>query len=119
MAKDKKDTKKKKAKLPKQIGGVKVPKELRGAGGKALKLAKDHPVLGEAVAAGLLAAAAALMEKDEAKRGAGKVLKAAAGAMGVRLMDEAKDAFSGKGRKAKAEGETAGASAPAAKPKPA
>jgi hypothetical protein len=112
MAKQKKD--KKKAKLPKQIGGVRVPKELRGAGGKALKLAKDHPVLGEAVAAGLLAAAAALMEKDEAKRAPGKVLKAAAGAMGVRLMDEAKGAFGGKGRKAKAEG---GEDKPAPTPK--
>ena len=57
MAKDGK----KKGKLPKEIGGVKVPKKLRKIGNKAVKLAKE-PVVSEVVAGALLAAAAALRE---------------------------------------------------------
>ena len=57
MAKDGK----KKDKLPKEIGGVKVPKKLRKIGNKAVKLARE-PVVSEVVAGALLAAAAALRE---------------------------------------------------------
>jgi hypothetical protein len=57
MAKDEK----KKGKLPKEVGGIKVPKKLRKAGNRAMKLAKD-PVVSEVVAAALLSAAAALRE---------------------------------------------------------
>jgi hypothetical protein len=62
MAKDVK----KKGKLPKEVGGIKVPKKLRKAGNKALKLAKD-PVVSEVVAAALLSAAAALRETKDPK----------------------------------------------------
>ena len=62
MAKDGK----KKAKIPKQVAGIKVPKKLRKAGNKAVKLAQD-PVVGEVVAAALLSAAAALREGAPAK----------------------------------------------------
>jgi hypothetical protein len=91
----------KKAKLPKKLGGVKIPKELRGA---AAAIAA-HPVISDIVAAGLIAAAAALTESkdvgkaakaagegaDDAARKASKakkVVKAAAGAMGAALLDE-------------------------------
>jgi hypothetical protein len=60
MAKDEK----KKGKLPKEVGGIKVPKKLRKAGNKAMKLAKD-PVVSEVVAAALLSAAAALRETKD------------------------------------------------------
>jgi hypothetical protein len=71
MAKDGK----KKSKIPKQIAGIKVPKKLRKAGNKAVKLAKD-PVVGEVVAAALLSAAAALRE---GAADSGKATPAAAG----------------------------------------
>jgi hypothetical protein len=95
----------KKAKLPKKLGGVKIPKELRGA---AAAIAA-HPVISDIVAAGLIAAAAALTESKDvrtAAKAAGegaddaaadaarkaskakKVVKAAAGAMGAALLDE-------------------------------
>jgi hypothetical protein len=57
------------AKEAKEAAGVKLPKGLRKAGKKALKLAGE-PVVGETVAAALLAAAAALREAPAAKRGA-------------------------------------------------
>ena len=57
MAKDGK----KKNKVPKQVAGIKVPKKLRKAGNRAVKLARD-PVVSEVVAAALLSAAAALRE---------------------------------------------------------
>lgn len=72
MAKDEK----KKGKLPKEVGGIKVPKKLRKAGNKAMKLAKD-PVVSEVVAAALLSAAAALRETKDPK-----VVPAAADAAG-------------------------------------
>lgn len=99
--------KSKKPKIPKKIGGVKIPKQARKAGNKALKLAVEHPVISDVVAAGLLAAAAALTGdrklrdaarelgeevKDaaaSAKAGRAKAAaKAAAGAMGKALRDE-------------------------------
>ena len=48
-----------KIKVPKEVGGVKVPKQLRKAGKQALKLAQQ-PAVSEVVAGALLAAAAAL-----------------------------------------------------------
>jgi hypothetical protein len=49
---------KKKVKLPKRIGGVKLTKELRKAGGKLLETA-NSPIGRELIAAGLSMAAAA------------------------------------------------------------
>lgn len=60
----------KKAKLPKKIGGLKLPKELRKAGGKLAKVAAS-PAGRELIAAGLglaAAAATAAVEKDRARR---------------------------------------------------
>ena len=116
MAKDKKT---KKAKTGgKRVAGVKVPKELRSA---AAKIA-DHPVISDVIAAGLLAAAAALTETKAGKRalnataegaeGAAdttarevnrikRAAKAAAGAMGNKIIEEVTGAVTarGKGRK--------------------
>ena len=68
MAKDGKGKKTKNgnAKVPKEIGGVKVPKQLRKLGNKAVKAVKD-PVVSEVVAGALLAAAAALREGKDPK----------------------------------------------------
>jgi hypothetical protein len=79
MAKSEK--KAKKAKLPKEVAGVKVPKGLRKAGKAALKMA-EKPIVGEAVAAALLGAAAALREtpKGQAKA-AGTAVDASAEAL--------------------------------------
>jgi len=79
MAKGDKKAKKSKdkVKLPKRIGGLKVPKAVRQAGKSALKLA-EQPAVSEAVAAALLAAAAALRDPPATRRAAG----AAAGAAG-------------------------------------
>ena len=57
MAKDGKS----KTKIPKTVAGIKLPKKLRKAGNKAVKLAQD-PIVGEVVAAALLSAAAALRD---------------------------------------------------------
>ena len=73
MAKDGK----KKTKIPKQVAGIKVPKKLRKAGNKAVKLAQD-PVVGEVVAAALLSAAAALREGTGEKDGVGQATKESA-----------------------------------------
>lgn len=95
-AKTKKAAKKSAAeKLPKTIAGVKVPRELRSPAARAKRYVEAHPVISEAVAAGMLAAAAALMADKAGKdgKGGGKtktVLKAAASAVGGRLMAEAK-----------------------------
>ena len=64
MAKDKK------AKLPKRIGGLKLPKELRRTGGRIADMV-NSPAGRELIAAGLTMAAAAVkaaVEKDRAKR---------------------------------------------------
>lgn len=77
MAKDgkgKKD-KGKKLKVPKDVGGVKVPKKLRKLGNQAAKLAKE-PAVAEVVAGALLAAAAALREGKDPKGTVGAALKA-------------------------------------------
>lgn len=76
-----------KVKIPKKIGGVKIPKEARKAGKQAIRLAAEHPVISDIVAAGLLAAAAALTKDKklqdaaaelggEAKKAAGRAVKA-------------------------------------------
>lgn len=80
----KKDGKKKGARkaanpIPKEVGGIKVPKELRKAGKKAVELAKD-PVVSEVVAAALLSAAAALRAPPS---GAGKAKASAEGSQGT------------------------------------
>ena len=61
MAKDKG------AKMPKKVGGVKIPKGLRKAGAAAAELAQQ-PVVGEFVAAALTAAAASLMADTKAAK---------------------------------------------------
>jgi hypothetical protein len=104
-----------------KAGGGKISKELRKAGRAAAKLA-DHPVISDVIAAGLLAAAAALTQTKEGKRalkeaGEGvedaaadaarqanrfkRAAQAAAGAMGDRIMDEVKGAVAGKGKRKK------------------
>jgi len=56
-------------KLPKEIAGIKVPKELREAGGKLLAAVR-HPLVMDAAAAALMAAAAGLRDtKAEARAG--------------------------------------------------
>lgn len=105
MAKAKKD----KVKIPKKIAGVKIPKELRKAASETVAKIAAHPAIREIVATGLVAAAAALTEReapkkqakapreeaegasDAAGREASKAraaVKAAAGAMGMALLDE-------------------------------
>ena len=59
--------KEKKIKVPKQIAGMKVPKKVRKAGNKALKLA-DNPAALELAAAALTAAAAALQAQGRKAR---------------------------------------------------
>jgi hypothetical protein len=89
MAKgDGKKGKKDKAKIPKRIGGVKVPKAVREAGKTALKLA-ETPAVSETVAAALLAAAAALRDPPATKRAASAAAGTAgeAGKEAIRLGD--------------------------------
>ena len=63
-----------KAKVPKRISGIKVPKQLRKLGNQAVKAAKD-PIVSEVVAGALLAAAAALREGKDPKSAVGAALK--------------------------------------------
>jgi len=58
------------SKIPKDVGGIKIPKKLRKTGGAALKLAQQ-PAVGEFVAAALTAAATSLMAETKA----GKVVR--------------------------------------------
>ena len=94
----KKNKKNKRSKLPKQIAGVKVPKELRNAGGMLAKLARD-PAAREVALAALTAALAArkdtrrvarkaLAETGEAAENAGR----AAGWVGPALTAAAVEA---------------------------
>jgi hypothetical protein len=66
--------KKKSTKLPKTVAGVKIPKKVRKQGG-ALIAQLNTPLGRELIAAGLVAASAALTRKDD-------VRSAAAGAAG-------------------------------------
>ena len=80
----KKNKKNKTSKLPKKIAGVKVPKELRDAGGMLARLARD-PAAREVALAALTAALAARKESrtiarkalDETGEAAGKAGRAA------------------------------------------
>jgi len=98
--------------LPSTIAGIKIPKDIRKAGAKIA----EHPIISDIVAAGLLAAAAALSNEGVRRKTAkaagdaatdvakstsrAKVaVKAAAGAMGKAILDEIKG---GKGGGAKA-----------------
>src|SRR3954466_10104000 len=78
----KKDKKAKADKPVKAGGGTKLPKGLRKAGKAAMKLA-EQPVVSEAVAAALLAAAAALRDTGATKRAAKATGDAAANAAGA------------------------------------
>jgi hypothetical protein len=62
----------KKLKIPREVGGVKVPKKLRKKAKQAVKLAKI-PMARELAVAGLTAAAAALADSKEARRRAARV----------------------------------------------
>lgn len=53
-----------KAKLPKTVAGIELPKELRKQGGKLLDLIKN-PMVGDLVAAGLVALAANVRNKEK------------------------------------------------------
>lgn len=59
--------KKKNAKLPKKIAGVKIPKKLRKSGGKLIEVAST-PAGRELIAAGLVAAGSALAAKAQRAR---------------------------------------------------
>jgi hypothetical protein len=59
--------KKKNAKLPKKIAGVKIPKKLRKSGGKLIEVAST-PAGRELIAAGLVAAGSALAAKARTAR---------------------------------------------------
>jgi len=121
----KKSKKAKKDKLPKKIAGVKVPKELREAGGMLFKIARD-PNAREVALAAVTAALAArkdnrkaarkvVSETGEAAAKAGSVaswigpaLTAAAVEAGRLLLD----AYEGPGKAAAGEQESAPSDAP-------
>ena len=65
----------KKIKVPKEVGGVKLPKKLRKLGNKAVEAARN-PVVSEVVAGAMLAAAAALREGNDPKAAAGQAKRA-------------------------------------------
>jgi hypothetical protein len=87
-----------KIKVPKEVGGVKVPKQLRKAGKQALKLAQE-PVVSEVVAGALLAAAAALRAPAGEK---GLAAAAAAGAVDAARKSKTDTGLVGKALKAMA-----------------
>jgi hypothetical protein len=81
--------KKKAKKLPKTIGGVKIPKKVRKQGGELL--AKVNTPMGrELLAAGLVAAGAAMAKREETRKAAARVAGEAedAAAKGARLASE-------------------------------
>jgi hypothetical protein len=69
-------------KVPKRIGGVKVPKRLRRSAEPLLALA-DKPLVSDTVAAALLAAAAALVDKKD-RKGVAKAAGLGAGLAAVK-----------------------------------
>lgn len=96
---DNKKKKKKAAKAPKEIAGIKIPKPLREPAAQLLK-AVQSPVFADVAAAALLSAAAALQEGkrppatagDPAKPRAGRskaVAATTAGALGAMLATKA------------------------------
>jgi hypothetical protein len=84
--------KKKAARLPKRIAGVKIPKAVRKSGG-ALLGQVNTPLGRELIAAGLVAAGAALAKKDEVRRGARLVAEEAedAAELGARMASQIGD----------------------------
>ena len=117
MGKKKKKAKKKHDDaLPTHLAGVKLPAELREIAAAANQLMRQ-PVVSEVITAGVLAAVAALAENESVRRAAGDAgegaedaaeetvraanrgkvaVKAAAGAMGKRILDELKGAAGAK-----------------------
>jgi uncharacterized membrane protein len=113
MGKGKKKSKKnQEERLPTHLAGVALPQNLREVAAAANQLMR-HPVVSDVISAGVLAAIAALAENESVRRAArhagdeaeeaaeeaarkasrAKVaVKAAAGAMGKRLLDEVKGA---------------------------
>lgn len=110
--KNKKKKKNKDDQLPTHLAGVHLPAELREIAATATELMR-HPFVSNLVSAGVLAAVAALAENESVRRAARDVgdeagdaaedaartasrakvaVKAAAGAMGQRLLDEVKSA---------------------------
>lgn len=96
--------------LPTHLAGVALPQNLREVAATAQQLVR-HPVVADIISAGVLAAVAALAENESVRRAARNVgdeaedaadeaartasrakvaVKAAAGAMGKRLLDEVK-----------------------------
>lgn len=118
MGKKKKKKDKSRAEHPTHLAGVPLPAELREIAATANQLVK-HPVVRDVITAGVLAAIAALAENETVRRTARNVedgaedaaedaarkasrakvaVKAAAGAMGKRLLDEVKGAGGKKSR---------------------
>lgn len=85
--------KEKKLKVPKEVAGIKVPKNLRKKAKQAIALA-ENPAVRDLALAGLAAAATAIAESAEARRlaeaGARKAKKAAA-----KMADATSEAGSG------------------------
>jgi len=81
--------KKKAKKLPKTIGGMKIPKKARKQGGELLAKI-NTPVGRELLAAGLVAAGAAMARREETRKAAAKMTGEAedAATKGARLASE-------------------------------
>jgi hypothetical protein len=88
-------------KLPKTIGGMKIPKKMRKKGGKLLDKV-NTPLGRELLAAGLVAAGAAIAKKNEARK------------VAVRATEEVEDAAEKGARMAEQIGGIVGAAANAA-----
>jgi hypothetical protein len=74
-----KETKGKTGKVPKEIAGIKLPKELRKAVAPIVEWAERNPLVTDAIAAALLAGATALADNKGTKKAA-KAAGAGAGA---------------------------------------
>lgn len=83
MAKKGKKTKDEAGKVPKEIAGIKLPKELRKAVAPFVGWAERNPLVIDAIAAALLAGVTALADHKGAKRAA-KAAGVGAGAAAVR-----------------------------------
>lgn len=77
MAKAKKNKSAKTGKLPKTVAGIELPKELRKQGAKLLDLIKN-PMVGDLVAAGLVALAANVRNQGKTGDGSAKDKQSAA-----------------------------------------
>lgn len=83
MAKKGKKTAGKAGKVPKEIAGIKLPKELRKAVAPIVEWAERNPLVTDAIAAALLAGATALADNKGAKKAA-KAAGVGAGAAAVK-----------------------------------